>query len=721
LLISSSVNAAADLVITGGGLLELTGTLTVNQVLSVPNFTMAAGTLTGSGILTITGAFNWTDGTMGGSGRTIIAAGATGTLATTSIKEVNNSRVLENRGSLVHSGGSVRFGLNGSSSGRIENKEGASYEIQGTAGFIQNFSGPYSFDNAGLISKTGEGISSFGSSVALNNTGTMLVVTGGLQLSGGGSHGGFIDIAAGASLNLSAGIFTFSADAELSGAGTFSSGGTVTFSNILDPTQSIQITAGTVAFGQNQSIASLVLSGGTLGGSNTLTITESFTWTGGAMGGSGRTILATTATGSFSGVSLKELNNTRVLENRGGITQSGGSVRFGLSSGSAGRIENAVGATYEIQGTSGFAQNVAGAHVLENQGTLRKTGAGNASFSPSVQLVNGGLLSLEEAVLTVANSFLQSASGEVRLAGGNLSATTLSLANGRVTGVGNITGNVTNSGAVISPGATGNRTISIIGAYTQQPGGTLELDLDGDAASGSFDKLAITGAASLDGTLSLRNSLDLANELFTLLTHGSRSGTFPTISVTNGGSAVPTYLTTRSDFTVTADAPPAEAPQLAASYQEWVDSVQQTWGEAAPATTPTPEDDLAIAADAGATWNADPFADPDLDGSNNLLEYAFQSNPLDPLSTPRMTIQRDPARPGRLTLSCLRRADASDIVMVLESSSDFKTWRAAGWIEELDGQLETKRMAPGIERCLVEIDPSGTDTRFWRWSVRMNP
>jgi hypothetical protein len=54
---------------------------------------------------------------------------------------------------------------------------------------------------------------------------------------------------------------------------------------------------------------------------------------------------------------------------------------------------------------------------------------------------------------------------------------------------------MTNSGAVFAPGETGSRTLHIAGTYTQQAGGALDFDLGGDAASGDFDRFAVTGAA----------------------------------------------------------------------------------------------------------------------------------------------------------------------------------------------------------------------------------
>ena len=63
------------------------------------------------------------------------------------------------------------------------------------------------------------------------------------------------------------------------------------------------------------------------------------------------------------------------------------------------------------------------------------------------------------------------------------------------------TGNVTVNGGVLGADP---QVINVRGNYSQGPGGTLLLNIAGKAA-GQFDSLAVTGNASLNGTLRLVN------------------------------------------------------------------------------------------------------------------------------------------------------------------------------------------------------------------------
>ena len=358
---------------------------------------------------------------------------------------------------------------------------------------------------------------------------------------------------------------------------------------------------------------------------------------------------------------------------------------------------------------------------LKNSGNFVKTGTGTTTSISPTSFTNSGLLSIQGGVLALT-PFVQTASGIIDLAGGNLSATALTFAAGRVTGAGTITANVTNSGAVFSPNSTGTCTLAITGSYTQQASGSLEFDLDGNAASGAFDKLTVSGAATLNGAVSLRNSTALTNEVFPLVTYASRTGTFPTITVTNNGSATAAYLTTRADFTVTAEVPPlaAPAPQLAASYGEWVERVSQNWG-ASPASgvAAVPSVGRLAAAALPPTWDQDPNADPDHDGASNLAEYAFQTNPLDPASIPALQIRPSATMPGCMEITCGMRSDALDIICTPEFSSNLKTWTPL--TPSVSGLVVTSEdlSTPGIKKITLCLNPAVTGNTILRWKVSL--
>jgi hypothetical protein len=136
----------------GSGLYRLNGGLLVdNADLSVSNLDCinnAGGTaLEGSGTLTIDNVMNWTAGTMSGSGRTVIAPGATLNLAVANA--VSLSRTLENGGMTFWTGSGDVY-LTG---GIITNRPGAVFEAQNAATFIPYFSSGR-FDNVGIFRKS---------------------------------------------------------------------------------------------------------------------------------------------------------------------------------------------------------------------------------------------------------------------------------------------------------------------------------------------------------------------------------------------------------------------------------------------------------------------------------------------------------------------------------------------------------------------------------------
>ncbi|HMN96834.1 MAG TPA: hypothetical protein PKC90_10180, partial [Phycisphaerales bacterium] len=83
LLAGATISGAGDLAVTGGATAEsaiapagvwIGGTINTSVDQEWSNLTISGGTLGGDGPVTVTGALNWTTGTMGGSGTTTLAA-----------------------------------------------------------------------------------------------------------------------------------------------------------------------------------------------------------------------------------------------------------------------------------------------------------------------------------------------------------------------------------------------------------------------------------------------------------------------------------------------------------------------------------------------------------------------------------------------------------------------------------------------------------------------
>ncbi len=108
-------------------------------------------------------------------------------------------------------------------------------------------------------------------------------------------------------------------------------------------------------------------------------------------------------------------------------------------------------------------------------------------------------------------------------------------------------GTVTNNGTVAPGNSIG--TLNIAGNYTQGGSSTLNIEVD---TSGNTDKLIISGAAALDGTLRIiPSSGSYSSQTFNFLTAGSISGTFSSVVATNCTAPSVTYGSTSLSFTLT--------------------------------------------------------------------------------------------------------------------------------------------------------------------------
>jgi hypothetical protein len=100
-----------------------------------------------------------------------------------------------------------------------------------------------------------------------------------------------------------------------------------------------------------------------------------------------------------------------------------------------------------------------------------------------------------------------------------------------LTGTGTINAALTNGGRVI-PGGTGAvGVLTVNGNYTQTSSGALDVELDGTTAATQYDRLAVSGTASLGGTLNVATIGSFApafGNTFQVMTFGSSSGNFAT-------------------------------------------------------------------------------------------------------------------------------------------------------------------------------------------------
>jgi hypothetical protein len=291
----------------------------------------------------------------------------------------------------------------------------------------------------------------------------------------------------------------------------------------------VSVTGSTVFVNTPISIANFALSG-YLGGTGTVTLTGTATWSGGEMTESGRTTVAAGAALTLTG-GQKILR--RPLDVLGAVNHVGGVLLGGNPA--PGIINIRPGGIYYLSSNNIL---VGSNGAINNQGFFIKTGTGTSTTSP---INNTGALHVESGTLAMTGTYIQSA-GTTRIAAGETLQANVQLDGGTLAGNGTVAGNVTGTGAV-TPGITGPGRLTISGNLALLPTGALTVDLNGTAADTQYDQLRVTGTVLLGGALNVSlGYTPAANESFTILDNagtGAIAGTFAGLvqgaTVTVGG------------------------------------------------------------------------------------------------------------------------------------------------------------------------------------------
>ena len=261
------------------------------------------------------------------------------------------------------------------------------------------------------------------------------------------------------------------------------------------------------------------------------------------MQGSGRTLVAAGGTLALSGTT-KQLN--RELLNAGATTWTAGALQM-----SNGRFTNNGTFTANSGGTL-QSYGTGGTNLFENNGTLTKQGAGTLSFttsSTSVPFNNNGQVSIDSGATSWVSYSQTTVGAALSLQGGSVTASNgLPISQGTLRGFGAITGNVTNNGT-LELGVGGAGTLTITGTYTQGASGVMNVEIGGTTQGTQFDRLTVSGAATLGGTLNIQliNGFQPTSAPpggFAIVAHASRNGSFATVngtSIGNGFSFAPNY------------------------------------------------------------------------------------------------------------------------------------------------------------------------------------
>lgn len=206
-------------------------------------------------------------------------------------------------------------------------------------------------------------------------------------------------------------------------------------------------------------------------------------------------------------------------------------IALGFASGSVGELtlQNGGMASSEFA-RIGFDAGSSGTALIKDVGSnwsvsnVLDVGGGAAGM---LTIGLGGLVDVTNAA-TIGNN------GTVMLSGGTLEATSLNINDGSLRGAGNIVAAISNAGTV-APGASAGQ-IDITGTYTQSAAGTLAIEIGGPAAGAQYDRLAVSGAATLGGVMQVSlidGFVPSGNASFTVLTAGSVSSSFENVIFTN--------------------------------------------------------------------------------------------------------------------------------------------------------------------------------------------
>ena len=491
------------------------GTLTLNS---------SGAALVGTDTVTVTGLFTWAGGSLCttlSAGSCVAPSGSPAILnANGGITGTGGAYYQFLYGRTLNNAGTANFGnTNGyftylNFGSVINNQAGATWNQTVDNGYLAVAGTGGTFNNAGTFAKTG-GTGTSQVQPIFNNTGTAQVNTGTLSFSNVATSSAPWSMAAGTTLNLSAGSGnTATLSGTINGPGTVGLGanagtlnltgtynvtaatnglgGTTNFNAPVTSVGPINVSGGTLNFtkaitnnpgsvsigngllnfstGSPITLGTLTLnsSGAVLAGTDTVTVTGLFTWAGG-------TLCTTLSAGSCVAPS----GSPAILNANGGITGTGGAyyqflygrtlnnagaANFGntngyftyLNFGSA--INNQAGATWNQTVDNGYLAVAGTGGTFNNAGTFAKTGGtGTSQVQPVFS--NTGTVQVNTGTLSLTGTYTQTA-GATLLNGGNLtSGSTLNIQGGTVSGSGTISGTFTgsvstNPGGAIAPGAS---------------------------------------------------------------------------------------------------------------------------------------------------------------------------------------------------------------------------------------------------------------------------
>jgi hypothetical protein len=550
---------ANNALVVNGGTVMLNGSGAV-----APAFlSVSDGTLQGSQAVTVSGPFVWSGGMLGSAGSATVIT-ANGGLTMNGLAK-NLYATLVNNSAGVWSAGQI--GCYGAA--LFSNTPAATLDFTADGNAIYSGGSVYGLlVNAGLLRKTaGAGTTTL--SLPCANTASVQANSGTLALTLTNGTGGF-SVASGATFSVN-GTATLAAGSSITGAGNFAvTGGLITNNGTLNVGGTNTFSAGTAVFVGGCTItntlavnggmvmlngsgtvapAFLSVSGGTLQGSQAVTVSGPFVWSGGALGGAGSATVVT-ANGGLTMNGTGKYLNTTLVNNSAGAWSAGQINCYGSA-----LFSNTPAATLDLAADGTVMSLTGGNGLLANAGALRKT-AGAGTTILTLPCANAGSVQINSGVLFFSDSFVQTG-GQTLLNGGNLTFnTTAQLRGGTLSGSGTITGSVSNNAAIGTGASPG--LLAISGNYTEGANAHLAIKLGGTSAGTNYDQLSIGGSAALAGTLDVsywNGFTPPAGSFYTVLACNARTGFFSAITAPTNTTA--TVYTAKTVLVEPGNSPPA--------------------------------------------------------------------------------------------------------------------------------------------------------------------
>jgi Secretion system C-terminal sorting domain len=555
------------------------GTVTLDAAnaatVSIGNMTLNGGTFTSvnNNTLTLTGALNWSGGTISGTGTMTVA------MATT----ITNAPTLDTRKLTLNGGGTIADGFNTSNGAELVIPLSKTLTCTNSTTILWG-------GNGGVLTLVGTLVKNGVGALECNfqdfhNTGTVNINEGTLRMGYGGTHNGatfnmatylgvnrFLTIRGGTHtfngctfagtggffVTENAIVSTFTNNTVASTLSNFSLGGASTFNlgqsldlnlftyfstNSLTGTFDItantaNISVGALSFTGNLTVNTLNFFSGTLDFTGNLNI-GSLNWQGGTIGSTVRTTMRPGSSGTTSNtvtangffinngaltVQSGIFNCNRFANNGGSLTIQSGTFNAGGEFGNFGSLT--------LQ-TGSFNANA----DFYNSNTLTlKSG----TFTANMAFINSEPLIIESGIFNANGAFSNDyGTVEVREAGTLHATNTFVVTQGTIKGKGtlNLSADLINTDdAIIAPGLSPG-TLTINPSVSSTSAAIYEMEITGNDA----DKLISTGNIALGGTLKLVLS-NPAIGIYTIFnsTSGSVSGyPSPNLSVlysVNGGA-----------------------------------------------------------------------------------------------------------------------------------------------------------------------------------------